>query len=136
MNSFNHYSFGAVGAWMYNYSLGIQRDEAEPGFKHFLLQPVPDPTGAMTYAKGYYESMYGRIESGWRLENGQLIFTATVPANTTATLWLPSSGARGITEGGRDAAKALGVTFVKYQEGKAVFELKSGSYSFTSGLTK
>ena len=30
MNSFNHYSFGAVGAWMYNYSLGIQRDEAYP----------------------------------------------------------------------------------------------------------
>ena len=44
MNSFNHYSFGAVGAWMYNYSLGIERDENSPGFKHFILRPEPDPT--------------------------------------------------------------------------------------------
>ena len=40
MNSFNHYSFGAVGSWMYNYSLGIQRDEAFPGFKHFILSLI------------------------------------------------------------------------------------------------
>ena len=59
MNSFNHYSFGAVGAWMYNYSLGIQRDETFPGFKQFVLKPMPDPTGKMTYARGYYDSMYG-----------------------------------------------------------------------------
>ena len=44
MNSFNHYSFGAVGQWMMAYSLGIQRDE--PGFQKFILQPEPDPTGA------------------------------------------------------------------------------------------
>ncbi|MCX6225096.1 MAG: family 78 glycoside hydrolase catalytic domain [Bacteroidia bacterium] len=130
MNSFNHYSFGAIGAWMFNYSLGIQRDEIEPGFKHFFLRPVPDPAGEMTYAKGYYESMYGRIESGWRLENGLLVYTATVPANTSATLWLPASAAKGITESGRDAGTSEGVTFVKYQDGCAVFELKSGRYTF------
>src|ERR1035438_7636066 len=54
MNSFNHYSFGAVGQWMMAYSLGIQRDE--PGFKKFILQPEPDPTGVMTSAEGYYDS--------------------------------------------------------------------------------
>lgn len=48
MNSFNHYSFGAVGAWMYAYSLGIMRDEHHPGFKHFVLCPKVDPTGKMT----------------------------------------------------------------------------------------
>ncbi|HZH62143.1 MAG TPA: family 78 glycoside hydrolase catalytic domain, partial [Metabacillus sp.] len=43
MNSFNHYSFGAVGAWMMSHSLGIERDQDKPGFKHFILQPTPDP---------------------------------------------------------------------------------------------
>ena len=43
MNSFNHYSFGAIGSWMLNHSAGIERDENEPGFKHFILQPEPDP---------------------------------------------------------------------------------------------
>ena len=89
MNSFNHYSFGAVGAWMYNYSLGIMRDEAHPGFKHFVLQPTPDPDGKMTWARGHYDSMYGRIESEWRIDGDKVIYNLTVPANTTATLHLP-----------------------------------------------
>ena len=98
MNSFNHYSFGAVGAWMYNYSLGIQRDETSPGFKQFVLKPMPDPTGKMTYARGYYDSMYGRIESGWKVESGVIRYTFTVPANTTATLYLPAASLRDVRE--------------------------------------
>ncbi len=41
MNSFNHYSFGAVATWMYNYSLGIRRDETSPGFKHLRNIHLP-----------------------------------------------------------------------------------------------
>jgi len=130
MNSFSHYSFGAVGAWMYNYSLGIQRDENSPGFKHFILQPTPDPTGQMTFAKGHYDSMYGRIESGWRLDKGSIIYSVTVPANSTATLYLQTSSVKKVTESGKLATKAKGVTFIKYENGKAVYELKSGVFNF------
>jgi len=134
MNSFNHYSFGAVGAWMYSYSLGIQRDENEPGFKHFILQPTPDPTGQMTFAKGHYDSMYGRIESGWQVENGKLLYSATVPANTTATLYLPATSAKTITESEKAVDAVNGVKFIKYENGEAVFELQSGRYEFKSGI--
>ncbi len=130
MNSFNHYSFGAVGAWMYNYSLGIQRDE--PGFHSFVLQPTPDPTGQMTWAKGYYDSMYGRIESEWRVEGNQLTYRATVPANTTATLILPATDVAQVRESGKKVSEATGVTFLRFEEGKAVYELGSGSYTFQS----
>ncbi|WP_339815003.1 family 78 glycoside hydrolase catalytic domain [uncultured Imperialibacter sp.] len=131
MNSFNHYSFGAVGAWMYNYSLGIQRDPDSPAFKHFILQPTPDPTGQMTWAKGYYDSMYGRIESSWKVEGNKLSYTTTVPPNTSATLYLPTNSSKDITEGGKSINKnTKGVTFVKMENGKAVFELGSGSYEF------
>jgi alpha-L-rhamnosidase len=130
MNSFSHYSFGAVGAWMYNYSLGIQRDESEPGFKHFILQPIPDPAGRMTFAKGHYDSMYGRIESGWKLEKGNLIYSATVPANTTATLYLPAVSEKEITENGKSATLAKGIKFLKCEKGNAIFELGSGRYIF------
>lgn len=132
MNSFNHYSFGAVGQWMMAYSLGIQRDE--PGFRKFILQPEPDPTGHMTQAKGYYDSMYGRISSGWEVENGVLTYTTSVPANTTATLYLPASSGKAIKEGGKPVIKSKGITFLKYESGKAVYELKSGDYVFTSTL--
>jgi len=132
MNSFNHYSFGAVGQWMMAYSLGIQRDE--PGFKKFVLQPEPDPTGAVTSAEGYYDSMYGRIASAWKVDGKVLTYRAGVPANTSATLYLPASAKDAVKEGGVDAGSAKGVTFVKYENGKAVYKLSSGSYRFTSSL--
>lgn len=90
MNSFNHYSFGAVVAWMQSHSLGIRRDEQSPGFKHFLLKPEPDHTGHITHAEGHYDSPYGRIESSWRREGKTTVYRFTVPANTSATLFLPT----------------------------------------------
>ncbi len=130
MNSFNHYSFGAVGQWMMAYSLGIQRDE--PGFRKFILQPEPDPTGAMTSAEGYYDSMYGRIRSAWKIDGKALTYRATVPANTTATLYLPASAPGVVKESGKRIEEAEGVTFVRQESGRAVFLLKSGSYEFSS----
>jgi alpha-L-rhamnosidase len=130
MNSFNHYSFGAVGQWMMAHSLGIERDE--PGFRTFILQPEPDPTGMMTSAEGYYDSMYGRISSAWKTEAKALTYRTTVPANTSATLYLPTSSAESVKEGAADARTANGVTFLKYENGKAVYTLKSGTYRFTA----
>jgi alpha-L-rhamnosidase len=130
MNSFNHYSFGAVGQWMMAYSLGIQRDE--PGFQKFMLQPEPDPTGVMAWAEGYYDSMYGRISSAWKADGKVLTYRATVPANTTATLYLPATAAAAVKESGKDAGVAKGVAFVRYENGRAVYKLESGSYQFTS----
>jgi alpha-L-rhamnosidase len=128
MNSFNHYSFGAVGQWMMAHSLGIERDE--PGFKRFILQPEPDPTGSMTWAEGYYDSMYGRIASAWKVEGQLLRYRATVPANTTATLYLPAPSADAVTEGAGAPSRAAGVRLVGHDAGKAVYELKSGTYEF------
>ena len=130
MNSFNHYSFGAVGQWMLAYSLGIQRHE--PGFRRFILQPEPDPTGEMTWAEGYYDSMYGRIRSAWKLDGKALTYRATVPANTTATLYLPASAPGDVKEGGKPVAEAQGVTFLRQEGGRAVFRLKSGNYEFSA----
>lgn len=128
MNSFNHYSFGAVGQWMLAYSLGIQRDS--PGFKTFILQPEPDPTGEMTWAEGYYDSVYGRIASRWEIQDGKLIYEATVPANTTATLFLPATSEEQVTESGKPAGEAEGITFLRLENGKAVYTLRSGKYRF------
>ena len=96
MNSFNHYSFGAVGAWLFSDSLGISRDENNPGWKVFYLQPQPDFNGGMTWAKGHFDSPYGRIESSWQLEDGGVVYNFKVPANTTAhcKLIAPSTSAK------------------------------------------
>lgn len=136
MNSFNHYSFGAVGAWMYNYSLGIQRDPDSPGFKHFILQPTPDPDGVMTWAEGHYDSVYGRIDSAWKVDKNHLSYKATVPANTTATVYIPTDNKNSVKEGKKPADKAAGVRFIEYKDGKAVYELQSGNYEFKANFHK
>ena len=86
----------------------------------------------MTSAEGYYDSMYGRISSAWKVDGTTLTYRATVPANTTATLYLPTSSAESVKEGASDARRANGVTFVRYENGKAVYTLKSGTYRFTA----
>ncbi|TFV96018.1 alpha-L-rhamnosidase [Algoriphagus kandeliae] len=130
MNSFNHYAFGAVGSWMYNYVIGIQR--GEPGFKSFTLTPTPDPTGELIWAKGHYDSMYGKIESGWSIEGNKMIYEVTVPANTSATLHLPAISESDITEGGASLDQSKGLKLTGYENGRAIITLGSGKYRFES----
>ncbi|WP_144549232.1 glycoside hydrolase family 78 protein [Bacillus sp. X1(2014)] len=132
MNSFNHYALGAVGAWMYNHSLGILRDVNQPGFKHIIFKPAYG--GEVTFAKGHYDSVYGRISSGWELKNGTFNYSVTVPANTTANVYLPATDVNKVKEGGQPIAKAKGVKFIEFKDGKAVYELESGSYEFSSTI--
>ena len=132
MNSFAHYSFGAVGQWMLAYSLGIQRDQ--PGFQRFILQPEPDPNGEMEWAEGWYDCMYGRIYSKWEYLDNQLVYEATVPQNTTATLYLPAGSADDVRENGFPVQESEGIEFLGYENGKAVYRLASGSYQFETAL--
>ncbi|MBQ9479658.1 MAG: hypothetical protein IJU71_08900 [Selenomonadaceae bacterium] len=119
MNSFNHYSFGAVGAWMFDTSLGIARDENSPGFKHFFLKPTPDFKGEMKFARGHYDSVYGRIESSWeKMNRGWTRYRFVVPANTTATVILPDAVGKKVLQNG---------TPIKYT---GALEVGSGSYTF------
>jgi alpha-L-rhamnosidase len=127
MNSFNHYSFGAVASWMYNYSLGIQRSPEKAAFKQIVLKPTPDPDKVMTFAKGYYDSVYGRIGSEWKLENGKWVYKCTIPANTSATLHLPVANANQISESGKSIAQWKGL---KQENGQVIIPLVSGSYVF------
>ncbi len=88
MNSFCHYSIGAVGEWMYRTILGINPDDSFPGYKHFIIHPQPG--GALTWARGTYNSINGKIVSDWKAEQGRFILDIVIPVNTTATVILPS----------------------------------------------
>ena len=134
MNSFNHYSFGAVGAWMYKESLGIKRDPDNPGFKHFLLEPTPDPDRVMTWAKGHVDSMYGRIESSWKVDDQTFSYDAVIPSNTTATITIPAKNTKSVRINGKPIQKAIGITFREHKNGEVTFEAESGSFTFTSIL--
>lgn len=86
--SLNHYSKGAVVQWLFDTMCGIRVD----GENHFAI--VPRPGGHFTRAKAAYDSIYGRVESGWAKTETGWTFTVTVPANCTAAVVLPDGSAR------------------------------------------
>jgi alpha-L-rhamnosidase len=87
MNSFNHYSLGSVGAWLYSGAAGIQPDDAVPGYKHFFLEP--QPTKRLGYVRATLDTPYGVIVSSWRNKGDEVLYDITIPPNTSATLLLP-----------------------------------------------
>ncbi|MBQ6300378.1 MAG: family 78 glycoside hydrolase catalytic domain [Bacteroidales bacterium] len=122
MNSFNHYSFGAIEEWMFSYMLGIRPLETDPGYHSIVLEPRVG--GSFTYVKGHYDSVYGRIESGWRwTDDGSLQFDFSVPANTTASLTLP------LPEDA-EVQVTLGSEYAAAGESPGRYELPSGKYRF------
>jgi alpha-L-rhamnosidase len=99
MNSFNHYAYGAIGAWLYNTVAGIELDPAQPGYKHSILSPHPG--GGLTHAMGKIRTYYGELVSQWKADNGKFEWTVIVPPNTTATLCLPAQEGQKITLNGK-----------------------------------
>ena len=128
MNSFNHYGFGAVGDWMYRNVGGIA--PGAPGYERIIVRPLPG--GGLTWAKAKYQSVRGEIEVEWEAEDGAFKLEVTVPANATATVYVPTSDPASVTEGGTDARRAEGVRFLRSEGGYAVYEVGSGTYSFAS----
>ncbi len=117
---------GPIGAWFYRSLGGIRADE--PGFKTFIIEPY---TKTLDWVKCEYKSPYGMISSDWQKNDDVLTMNLTVPANTTATVYVPG---KNISESGLPAAEAEGVTFLYMEKNKAVFKLESGKYDFKSAV--
>jgi len=130
MNSFNHYSLGACGEWMFRSMLGIETDGA--GFKKITMKP--ELGEGITWAKGHYDSIHGRIGSDWKIENKTFHWNITVPANTSATVYLPAMDAAAVTESGKVVSQADGVEFLRMEKDRAVYQVSAGSYGFVSPL--
>jgi alpha-L-rhamnosidase-like protein len=92
MNSFNHYSLGSVGQWLYEEVAGIRA--AAPGYACVTIAPVP---GDLESARATYESVRGRITSAWRRDGDTFALDVEIPANVTATVVMPP-GAGTLTE--------------------------------------
>jgi alpha-L-rhamnosidase len=91
MLSFNHYAFGAIGAWLYHRVAGLAPDRAHPGWKRFVVAPMPG--GDLTHASARVLTPYGPASSAWSLEDGRFELRVTVPPNTRATVHVPGGEA-------------------------------------------
>lgn len=124
MNSFNHYSLGSVGEWLFRHVLGIELDPEEPGFQRFVLRPFIGD--GLDHAQGSYRSLHGEIRSAWRRTGAQLTWEITVPANTSARVFIPCAAGH--------APETDGLAVVAREPGFAVCEAPAGTYRFVSAL--
>jgi alpha-L-rhamnosidase len=127
MNSFNHYAYGAIGEWLYNYVGGIRIDPAAPGYKHFFLQPH---TGSLSSATAEIKTLYGTIRSEWKVEGGKINYTCIVPANTSATVIFDKRDPAGILLGDKPLDQNGLVRIIQNKE-KVQVEIGSGHYEFS-----
>ena len=131
MNSFNHYALGSCGQWMFDTVAGIGVDTTQPAFHHIIIRPRPG--GDLTHAEGIFDSIHGKIETNWKLENGKFSLHVVVPINTTATIDLPV--AKGVQEGGQDIEKIPDIKIRVYDgDPNPKYIVGSGSYDFTCNV--
>ena len=142
MNSFSHYSFGAVMQWAFQTLAGIDTDG--PGYQRIFIRPNPPSVRAgkrqpiewvqqpIDWVKAHYDSIHGRIVSEWRTNGADFELNATIPPNTTATIFLPAKDASNVTEGGKALGDTAGVKFLRHEDGRAVVTVESGTYVFRS----
>ncbi|HXR06521.1 MAG TPA: alpha-L-rhamnosidase C-terminal domain-containing protein, partial [Candidatus Acidoferrum sp.] len=130
MNSFNHYSLGSCGEYLFGGIGGIR--PASPGFKTILIDPVIRP--GLTWADTRYDSIQGQIATSWKLDTNRLSLNVVIPANTTATVCVPAADLETITESGTPVARVSGVKYLRHENDKYLFEVGSGDYRFASKL--
>ncbi|MCB8965956.1 MAG: family 78 glycoside hydrolase catalytic domain [Ardenticatenaceae bacterium] len=126
MNSFNHFSLGAVYQWMVETIGGIRKDG--PAYKRLVI--APEPGGHITNAQVTYDSVHGLIETAWQVHENQLELTVQIPANTTATIILPAANRNDIDENGRSLTEIADLQFIKQESGRVFLAAGSGRYQF------
>jgi alpha-L-rhamnosidase len=129
MNSFNHYSLGSCGEWMFDTVAGIGLDPDQPGFQHILIRPRPG--GDLTHAEASFDSIHGKISTKWKQEGGQFSLDVTIPANTTATVELPTTNPSSVLENGQAVVAHPAIKLVTNAQGVAQWMIGSGDYKFS-----
>jgi alpha-L-rhamnosidase len=122
-SSQDHFMLGQIQEWFYHDLAGIQNAPDSAGFKKIVI--APQPVGDVTWAKASYNSIRGKIVSDWKRDGGNFILKISIPANTTATVFVPAKSPEAVT-------KTKGATFLRIENGRAIFEIESGSYTFES----
>ncbi|MEZ4955785.1 MAG: family 78 glycoside hydrolase catalytic domain [Saprospiraceae bacterium] len=130
MNSFNHYAYGAVGDWMYRVVAGIDLAEGFYGYKKINIHPHIG--GKFTHISATQQTVYGEVASKWELKNGKLSLSVEIPANTTATIFIPTSNKNTVTENGTPIGQQESITVLGERNQYLQVEVGSGKYLFES----
>jgi hypothetical protein len=118
----NHLMLGHIMEWFYNGLAGINQSEKSVAYKEIIIRP--EVVGDITYVKGSYNSPYGTIRSEWEKDGSGFNLYVQIPANTTATIYLPAANTQIIKESDKM------VIPVGYEDDRAIIKTGSGEYHY------
>ena len=130
--SMNHCMLGHLQQWLYGDLAGIQCDPNAVAFERIVLRP--QMVGDLTWVKAHHDTIQGRIFSGWERKGEAVTMRVAIPANTTATVYVPARDVDTIQEGGRPIGTVPEIRFVRGEGDWAVLAIGSGNYTFTSQM--
>lgn len=128
--SLDHWTHSAVNEWFWRNVAGLNPDEQSPGYEKFTIAPRPTPM--VSWCRSSYESIRGPIRVDWKCEGHHFNLDVTIPANATATVIVPTDDPKMVTESGRPAAQAEGVTALGARPDAVAYQVGSGTYHFAS----
>ena len=128
--SHNHPMFGGGIVWFYRELAGMNTDPLRPGYRNIIFKP--QPAGNVTYATYSNETPYGKAAVSWKRYDSSFKLDVSVPVGSTATVYVPASNAKNVTESGKEIIEGNGISFQKMEDGYAIFTVGSGNYSFDS----
>lgn len=125
----NHLMLGHLMEWFYSGLGGITSEEDAIAFNRLIIRP--NPVGDLTFTNCSFVSPYGKITSNWKKSAKRFELDVTIPANSSATIYLPASANAVCTESGKSIAQIKWIRQKASAEGKIVLETGSGIYHFT-----
>jgi len=128
--SHSHPMFGSVSEWLMRHVAGISAAPEAVGFDQIIIHPKL--VGELTWARGEYDSVRGKVACHWELDGGELQMHVRVPVGAVAKVFVATSDAAAVQESGRPAAAAPGCRPLPAEDGKAVYLVESGEYRFTA----
>jgi alpha-L-rhamnosidase len=129
MNSGNHVMLlGDLLIWYYEYLAGIKSDGEALAFKKIIMNPIL-PAG-LEKVNASYDSKYGVISSNWQNTKAAFKWSVTIPANTTALVYLPTVNAKKVTQNGRMIASTRHTRLIGSKGDRTIYEIASGTYDF------
>jgi alpha-L-rhamnosidase len=121
---------------MFSDLAGIDTDGV--AYDHIIIRPTPPTPGSnpdvqpINWVQAHYDSVHGRISTAWRQSLHKFDLQVVIPPNTTAVVYIPARGLETVTESGNALTATVGVKSCRMENDRAVIEIGSGSYDFTS----
>jgi hypothetical protein len=124
----NHLMLGHIMEWFYTGLAGIDQSPGSVGYKEIVIKP--EPVGDINYVNASYETFYGTVKSEWKKTGNNFSLQVTIPANTSALIYLPAAQENEIRENGSSISGSKEVHLLRFEKGRAVIRVGSGNYHF------